>query len=769
MKTLFFKTKTWLYALLMVFIGVGLQSCNDDDTLESGKSEWLKVLPLELEFNASGGTQSVLLILTNDINVNDVTYAVSANGEDWCSVERNGKNLYVTVAQNYVETTRSTLVTVDYGIYSRQIPVSQTAAVGDQLIPVVSGTATTEQATDSDYFPFSYSYDGDTSTYFNSKFGAISDWPFQLIYTLEEGYTLDRIIYYPRSDAGNKWGSLNQYEVWASTTDAPDTFTKIGEYERGDANHNITVMKLDTPVENVAKVRFDIYSSYQSRVSCAEMEFYQAGTAGYDYTTIFEDDMYSVLKDGVTETQLKAIPDSEIRNMALDLLVNEYDTNFRAASYRPYQNPAIQSAINKTARYSLRDNPTGIYVEEGEELLVISGDTKGQDIQLIVQDLSVGFNSAKTYVIQQGENRLSMESGGLIYVQNLTDDDIPLILENDTDKAAAEEKTVNLHFVNAKVNGYFDLAKHSSSDWTTMLANAPYQDIDVLGTYAHITWTVEDFRSYNTDIASVITKYDRLVYLEQEFAGLEKYDKMFKNRMYLQIDYNGASPYATNYRTAYTSSYAELFCNASRFEARIWGPGHEVGHINQVRPAFRWAGTTEVTNNIMSVYVQTEFGETSKFLKDNDYAAARAAIIDANQPHCLENASNQFYIKTIPFWQLKLYLVDALGKEDFYRDLYEYFRVTADLDTSSTTQGVLQLDFVRQTCRISGLNLLDFFQKWGFLTAVDTTLNDYGNKPFKITQAQIDALITEINAAGYDTPAHTNIEFIQDDNVDDYK
>src|SRR5690606_38377441 len=140
-----------------------------------------------------------------------------------------------------------------------------------------------------------------------------------------------------------------------------------------------------------------------------------------------------------------------------------------------------------------------------------------------VQDLNVGFGNAKSYPLQEGENRLNMDAGGLIYVQNLTADDIPLILESEADKAAATAKSVDIHFVNAKVNGYFDLAKHTSEDWSSILNNASYQDIDVLGLRSHITWTTENFRSFNTDIVSVLEKYDRLVYLESEFAGLEKY------------------------------------------------------------------------------------------------------------------------------------------------------------------------------------------------------------------------------------------------------
>ena len=60
-----------------------------------------------------------------------------------------------------------------------------------------------------------------------------------------------------------------------------------------------------------------------------------------------------------------------------------------------------------------------------------------------------------------------------------------------------------------------------------------------------------------------------------------------------------------------------------------------------------------------------------------------------------------------------------------------------------------QLDFVRQVCDISGLNMLDFFEKWGFLYPVKTTLNDYGNKAFEITEEQIELLKEEINGKGY--------------------
>ena len=114
-------------------------------------------------------------------------------------------------------------------------------------------------------------------------------------------------------------------------------------------------------------------------------------------------------------------------------------------------------------------------------------------------------------------------------------------------------------------------------------------------------------------------------------------------------------------------------------------------------------------------------------------------------------------------------MIDVLKKENFYHDLYEYFR-TYDyeaLNADKYTQGVYQLDFVRQVCRISGLNMLDFFEKWGFLTPIDADINDYSKARFTITEGQITALKDEVNKQNYKMP-HSEVHLINENNMYNY-
>lgn len=540
-----------------------------------------------------------------------------------------------------------------------------------------------------------------------------------------------------------------------------------------------------------------------------------------DFSDYFTDETCSELKDGITDADIENIPNDIIKQLAIELKNGNYDKEFRVGSYRPYQHPEVMAKLNKTAKYSLRDNPTGIWAQKGDEMYVMVGDVyEGAEISLMFHGLDVSYSNSQTVSIVKGFNKVVAPITGQIYVMNHVQDEFPLNPETDEIKKAIEAKTVNIHFINGRVNGYADITKHTEEKMQELLDKAEYEFFDLVGKYAHVSWKADQFRGNNkrnerTNLTEQIQNFDNLVYWEQEFAGLVKYNRMFNNRMYFCADYSASSPNASDYRTVYSTKpegdnyYDELFYSPERYKERLWGPAHEVGHVNQVRPGVKWAGMTEVTNNIYCLYIQEKEGvncslqygsknpkkedgtyyytyenlgdKAAEYDKNNNhkiddnegpvmYEAAIDFIVKDGRAHCLPNiASIAREMQLVPFWQLKLYLIDVLGQEDFYHDLYEYFRNNPSPSNNGENAGMDQLDFVRQVCRISNLDLTDFFDKWGFLKVVNTTLNDYGSKSFVITQKDVDALKEEIKNANYPKPKHDNIHLITNNTIDEYR
>ena len=477
----------------------------------------------------------------------------------------------------------------------------------------------------------------------------------------------------------------------------------------------------------------------------------------FDYTLYFADKVCSELKQGITLNEINNISDVFFKNLALEIYNKKYDKEFRVQEYKQYQHPKVMADLNKTSPYSLLDNPTGIYVKKGEVFIVIA-DLKGE-ISLRSIDLSVGYDSGvESFVLNDGINQITATKGGLLYVLY------------HTDSKTGTQDNIKLNITGGVINGYFDSQKHTQEDWLRLLNQATYQDFDVLGKYAHLTFPTASFKANTPNGIALIDKYDELVYLEQEFMGLVKYNKMFQNRMYFHVDYvSSYYMYATSNRTGYTlSTMNDIMTSLQSFQVNMWGPAHEVGHCNQTRPGMRWLGMVEVTNNIHSLHVQTSFGNTSRLIASNFYNYAFANYVNKNIALNLMNDSPEsgVFYKLIPFWQLKLYLMDAIGKKDFYKDLYELYRTTNFIPSgTSTSDGFYQLKFVENVCQVSNLDMTDFFQAWGFLTAVDTIGISNTNTRFTVTQADINAVKNKITSKGYDKPAHSNIYNITDNNV----
>ena len=144
--------------------------------------------------------------------------------------------------------------------------------------------------------------------------------------------------------------------------------------------------------------------------------------------------------------------------------------------------------------------------------------------------------------------------------------------------------------------------------------------MDVVGKHAHLTFPTKNYKrsAANTGL-ELINLYDDMVYRLRDFMGYYTYpNRNPVNRSHLIVVYHGYM-YATSYRTAYSEGTLDHILNITTAKNSPWGPAHEIGHTNQHRPLFMWTGTTEVTNNVQSLLIQTAWGNTSRLINENRY------------------------------------------------------------------------------------------------------------------------------------------------------
>lgn len=736
----------YVYLIMILFLSI-LTSCNEgEETPETAPFIELNNKSIQFVRQASSQTFRV------DTNIDDIKCLVTS-GSDWCNASYAGNELTITVTGNsaYKQRTGNVSLTgkgakviVTITQEGKDISIQQ---VGDDVrITVKSATASSHHAGEE----IEKSFDGSLSTMYHSPWTANEYMPVTLTYSFENAGTMDYLVYTPRTDNGSN-GNFQELDLYIATTEKP-TPELYGTYNF-QGNPAASSINFSPALVNPTQIKFVVKSGIGGYASCAEMQFYRKNPDNFNYADLFTDATCSELKNGIDENAINAVGNRFFKELAMEILKGEYESEFRVQSYKSWQHPRFMADSNKTGTYGLRDNPTGIYVNANEDLVVLVGDTHGQNVSLFVQDTDNTVTGI-TMPLSEGINKKRITVSGLLYVMYYT--------------STGTEQPIRINIASGSVNGYFDSGKHTKEDWNRLLDKATYKHFDVIGQYASLTFETDAFKRYTPDGLALINKYDDLVRLEQEFMGLPDYDRNYKNRAYFLAIYNEKDHmYATDYYMGYNVNTQPDILDLRKFTTTAcWGPAHELGHIHQTRPGLKWLGMTEVTTNIHSLHVQTSWGNTSRLLTDNRYTSAFGSLLKTGKAH---NEIDDVWVKLVPFWQLKLYMIDILGKNNFYKYIYEQLRLQPNVNTNEMTDGYYQLNFVKLACESARLDLTDFFEAWGFLTPINRTVTDYSTAQFTITRQQIDQTKAEIASKNYPKPNHNNIYDIKDDNLSNYR
>ncbi len=479
---------------------------------------------------------------------------------------------------------------------------------------------------------------------------------------------------------------------------------------------------------------------------------------------VFANPMATKLKSGVTAQQIEAVPNEALRTAAKKMFVNKYSKKYRVAAFPAMHNPAaLGRELSIGEGYSFYQGVTGVILNEGENVVLVDGIPEGVEVSILVPDWMRrpadekeptkdpnGWGlKKKSYPIKNGINKLNIEKEGLAYLVYFFDDI--------TDKPA-----LKVHFVNAKVNGYFDGTKQTNEDWNTLLEHAQYPIMDAIGKYIQVAYPVDAFKKYSHGQGvELIKNYDDMLKAQYDLMGWTKYNRIPKNKLLSRVNFNYYM-FRDNDGVAYMGGPGPLYAMQMVTDPDVvtkgdpcWGFNHEVGHAHQLYPHFKWGGTTEVSNNICSLYVNILFGSESRLKQGNKYKKARKDIIESGQGflECPDVMS-----RLVPLWQLQLYFTRQ-GYADFYPDLYECFRRQNEALTMeerrnhSKNPAVHQLNFVKQVCKVGKTDLTEFFEKWGFLKVGQWEVQDYGKYHYDMTQEMVDACKAEIKAMNLPKPA----------------
>lgn len=433
--------------------------------------------------------------------------------------------------------------------------------------------------------------------------------------------------------------------------------------------------------------------------------------------------------------------------------------------------------VYKTSGYSGYENPAGIYFTEGEEAVITLSGTPTSDavMELVVRDF--GERGTKdVYPLHPGENRITTRHKGLAYIEYWS---------LDPQKAPS----LNVDIQGGAINGVFT-PEDGVETWHRLLKNTACGIIDLVGYRCQLAYDVEALRKYCPDQGpDLIALYDEIIRLEQvDVLGLGTKDPHPGNHIFGRVQYTGFM-HADGQGAAFHVGTMDSLANPVRLRQGAWGVAHEFGHVNQTRPGMRWIGTTEITNNICSAWVNFNlFPKRMRLehevIENIDKVRMRGGRFDCYvnsaiarrelwqfqagpdsglfQP--LNGKSGDAFVGVAPFWQLMLYLTVARGNKDFYPTIFHNVRHT---DETGMTNGQLRVLFLKRAADAAKLNLAEFFLRTGMAAPVDRTIDDYGEACLTVTDEMLQDVLDYM--ARYPKPDSSVIFYITANTVNIFK
>ena len=738
------KNSGYCLSLICLFISLCLYGCKDN--AEESITEIFEIATEDLIQNFSKDAANVSISITTNLNVDNWEAKVT---DKWLRATQFKNSLKISVDANIGSNRRTANVKVSsatkhYTITVTQYSASDIVIEEDIQVKPYAGKAS-EEETDPDRsieHSFDNKFIADGGVPYHSKWGQSADFPVILEYYFEGNTDIDYFIYHTNS--GN--GTFGKFDVYTQTKENTE-YVHQGSYDFNMRN-SPSIASLKTPVK-ATKVKFEVHSGKNGYVSCDEMQFFKKNkknTLEEQLLTVFTDITCSEIKPDVTQEQIEALPEFFIQTASAlkDDSYNKWEKEFRIREYCPYSSADEWADKLMTRKYGDLDNPTGIYVNEGDEVVVLVGDTHGQSISIqnIGEETSKGYAQTSVngdiYPLKEGVNKLTAKQTGMLFVMYNTNIQNP----------DAQPIKIHIPLGGGKVCGFFSLKEHQTNEkYKELIDKADYKYFCVIGNAIILYFHHKQLKAaVPYDILSSIELWDNMIQWQQELMGIEDvYPKQMNNHIFA-ISPEGGYMWASEGRIGFVYTVLGDILRKSYLMAsrNSWGPAHEIGHVHQ--GAINWASTTESSNNLFSNYTIYKFGQNCSRgteLAVPEYAAnvKKATLVFRR---CVENKAwcdfGTDYQGEDPEmharmnWQLWNYYHRCGYNPQFFPTLFKLMRENR---VSTQDPGENQMMYARMACRAANENLTDFFERWGFFVPISMKVNQYGTYNYIVTDAMI--------------------------------
>ena len=490
--------------------------------------------------------------------------------------------------------------------------------------------------------------------------------------------------------------------------------------------------------------------------SVAQLSSGNAATNYAKFKKFFNDDIctelalpYSAMTDEELREQMSDIA-KELVDVAIKVKNNAWEKNekeFRVAKFKPQTVPVEWDDKLNVYTYSLMPCPAGI-IGNKENIMIFVGGEVPSGVSLGVYKVASNDGHGFLYnSLRAGLNVISMPEdteAKMLFIEYYAYTDT-----TETSKKLADFPEISMHFEGGHVNGYFDVTKHDDAYWRELLAAhkadsvaCSYPAIQVLGEKVMFHMTRNELAAVcpNT-ITDAINWWDDLVKFEHKLMGVDKYYDRWNDRI-MARNGTGSYMYATQgytYYESYTLSEILPWSAVYSSPGRIWGPAHEIGHVNQ--GAINIVSCTEASNNLFSNAMIHSVGKSTtrgdgvsfcvnEFLKKTPFPLRKDNPIGVSRM----------------FYQLYLYFHAVGIDKTFYPRLFEALRkdpmqkgdyVNYIYQTYAKDN---QLKFAEKCCEIAQMDLSEFFEVWGFFEPMDNTfVGDYSDYNVNLTKEEAEA------------------------------